>query len=414
MPKYLHALDTLTDEVISIKDITKENKDSFNLICEDCKCELIPKLGNILEHHFAHKSDYVTCSSNGESLEHRYAKEQLCKFLNEKGIILSLLRCCNTITKILIGEKYKAIVEKQIIDGRADIGIVSIISNEVVYVIEIMKTNKTEKRYNCWSEFKAIEVIEQLSKKENTICLNNIKHCPCYEDKLIAEKKRIEEINEKNQIEEKRRINEINERKLIEQKNIQEIKTEMLKIAKDLGYLGMTNTWDDQSRRITILSLTNPVYQFDEKWYIRLGHRSSDWYKLADYFVSKRRCLKCLISHNTEKYKPYCDSCYITIRNDDKERNYKEISLDKNKIRKIKSYFSWINDIPQSNTPKGICIGCHKQVNFIWFYGNRSICINCVKIRHHREYPFGIYLTSLDDNLDNILKSYTLIPSLKI
>lgn len=50
------------------------------------KCDLTPKIGDVLKHHFCHKGT-VSCSNTdrGESYGHRLVKKQLCAFI--KGSI---------------------------------------------------------------------------------------------------------------------------------------------------------------------------------------------------------------------------------------------------------------------------------------------------------------------------------------
>lgn len=69
MVKYPLALDQ-EDNIISIKSVTHENRyQTFN--CISCKRPLIPRIGKLKEHHFAHKHE-VVCS--GETYLHNLAK----------------------------------------------------------------------------------------------------------------------------------------------------------------------------------------------------------------------------------------------------------------------------------------------------------------------------------------------------
>lgn len=67
------ALDNKTGELIHISNITKDNKDQYEFLCPKCKTPLIPKMGDINTHHFAHKN--ADCTINGESIVHLLAKK---------------------------------------------------------------------------------------------------------------------------------------------------------------------------------------------------------------------------------------------------------------------------------------------------------------------------------------------------
>lgn len=187
MPKYIFSLDMVTNCVIPIEEVTPNNRHLLQLVCLECKQPVIPKIGVLRTHHFSHKNKGLClniCNINqGESYKHRYCKQQLCKFINNGGQIISVLRCCNIMTKIAITPKFKAVMEYSIPQGGiADIAIIS--EEKIHYIIEIMNTHRTYYRVNQWSEFYYRDVLEELRKKEPSIILNNIRNCPCYQIKL--------------------------------------------------------------------------------------------------------------------------------------------------------------------------------------------------------------------------------------
>jgi len=71
------ALDLNTNELIHISNINKENKESFNLVCPECKTTLVTKIGNINVHHFAHKN--LECEVNPETMTHILAKKVIAE-----------------------------------------------------------------------------------------------------------------------------------------------------------------------------------------------------------------------------------------------------------------------------------------------------------------------------------------------
>lgn len=60
------------DEIVHINDIFPEERHLYKYHCIGCGAEMVPRLGKINTHHFAHRSDQLSCSS--ESYLHKLAK----------------------------------------------------------------------------------------------------------------------------------------------------------------------------------------------------------------------------------------------------------------------------------------------------------------------------------------------------
>jgi len=71
------ALDLNTNQLIHITNINKDNKESFNFVCPQCKTPLIVKIGDINVHHFAHKN--LQCEINPETIIHILAKKVIAE-----------------------------------------------------------------------------------------------------------------------------------------------------------------------------------------------------------------------------------------------------------------------------------------------------------------------------------------------
>jgi len=71
------ALDLNTNQLTHITNVNKDNKESFNLVCPECKTPLITKIGDINVHHFAHKN--LECEVNPETIIHILAKKVIAE-----------------------------------------------------------------------------------------------------------------------------------------------------------------------------------------------------------------------------------------------------------------------------------------------------------------------------------------------
>ncbi len=86
---YGYCLDE-EDNLVCIDSITDEDRHTHKYRCLQCGQEMIPKLGKIKIHHFAHK---VIANCNGESYLHKLAKRRIReKFLSSDNFSITFLR----------------------------------------------------------------------------------------------------------------------------------------------------------------------------------------------------------------------------------------------------------------------------------------------------------------------------------
>jgi hypothetical protein len=194
-----------------------EAKKGVDYVCPDCKKDLILKKGEILRHHFAHKSSVTPCTYYDrptESQMHKEAKHLIASRINN-GDPLTIIRKCKNkgcdfeelhqITNAKAVEEYAFMHNDS--HKKADIGIV--VDDKFNYVIEVYHTHKTceEDRPEPWCEVHASDTVKQLqnitSGKEFSInCIRGLYECiSCITQKEIKEaierERKIREAEEK-------------------------------------------------------------------------------------------------------------------------------------------------------------------------------------------------------------------------
>lgn len=97
MIKYHYAFDE-NENIVSIDDIDKDNRHQYKYRCINCGSEMIPKLGEINAHHFAHLSD-AECKGGVETYLHDVAKRLfLQRFYRSESLLLQYKireKCCS-------------------------------------------------------------------------------------------------------------------------------------------------------------------------------------------------------------------------------------------------------------------------------------------------------------------------------
>jgi hypothetical protein len=170
------------NEDVMISDSLK-NEEYF---CYDCNKILIPKKGNQLRHHYAHKS---LGSCNGESWKHIYSKKIISKYI--KTIIFETKCECETEFEISFdNDYYKAKEEFSFNEYLIDVGIIDL-ENNLCGAIEVFHTHKTTNTkikniiYNniYYIEIDTFEVINKVKELEsgNIVKLKCIKNQQCNE-----------------------------------------------------------------------------------------------------------------------------------------------------------------------------------------------------------------------------------------
>lgn len=149
-------------------------------ICISCNNPLIPKKGNILQHHYAHKTD---CKCGGESLKHIEAKELIMNNLN-RCIFIGCKLCKKEIkfnSKCDISLEYsynKYKIDVMILENKKEIGCLEVYNTSKISA-EKLSFFKNNSIFFC--EIKADDIIEKLQKREildvKFINDNNNYHC---------------------------------------------------------------------------------------------------------------------------------------------------------------------------------------------------------------------------------------------
>lgn len=105
-------------------------------------------------------------------------------------------------------------------------------------------------------------------------------------------------------------------------------------------------------------------------------------------------------------FKVYCRDCFIEIKNDRHCEVEVRIISNKKAINEIKNYFRFLFNIAVTDEYFSTYCKCNSKRLNVWFYGYRSICIDCVTKIHNSLYPNGKYLDCEQDDLQVILNSY--------
>lgn len=193
--KYQYALDE-ENQIIDISMINKEHRSHSNYYCLACGRELIAKLGEKKQKHFAHKFNTAEFSCNNETYLHRLAKIKIKEkfdksesfFIKLRGKVIcsSIEKCEFAINKHLcIQEKDKLIdlkkyynlcsIEKSIKGLRADLLLESTTTGIMPILIEIFVTHScSQDKIN--SKLPIIEIPIQ-SEEDIKTMENEIEFC---------------------------------------------------------------------------------------------------------------------------------------------------------------------------------------------------------------------------------------------
>lgn len=127
------AKDSNSNDIL-IADAKKNTK----YYCYDCDKELIPRKGNVVQHHYSHKSN---ANCNGESWQHKFCKKIIKKYLTN---IIFEVYCnkCHSQNIYKYDNDHKAIEEQQYNEYKIDLGIN--INEKICGAIEIYHTHKVE------------------------------------------------------------------------------------------------------------------------------------------------------------------------------------------------------------------------------------------------------------------------------
>lgn len=175
--KYKYAKDH-NQKIVEISTINKHDRNNSQYYCISCGKELIARLGEKNQHHFAHKSSADNISCNNETYLHNLAKIKIkekfdrgdtliiklnkniiCSSVNTCEFSLGTKTCCNIQEKVVNLKSYynACTTEKQIENFRADILLENNIRSIKPLLIEICVTHPcSEEKIN--SKLPIIEI----------------------------------------------------------------------------------------------------------------------------------------------------------------------------------------------------------------------------------------------------------------
>ena len=177
-------------------------------------------------------------------------------------------------------------------------------------------------------------------------------------------------------------------------------------VAIRLGYYGKFDEWENLSYRIRLLSLHTKKYAHRYGWTNHPNIRYVNWINPYIEFKNRNKCLKCKTECLLKFPKVYCDKCRIEIIYN-QHCLVREIILDSELLNRINKFFYFIDDIPKAKGYFDICCKCMTKVFCVYYYSYRQICIECIIKLHNDLYPQGKYLTCGENNLYDILESYS-------
>lgn len=201
--------------------------------------------------------------------------------------------------------------------------------------------------------------------------------------------------------------NETFSSKLIDHKRCTHLLQKMSQLATELGYCDIDSEWDNPHRRIAIMCKPIETYQLKKTWHLtfpREDQRHPLWVESWIDFLKRKCCLKCALPYPTRLSRPYCDKCRKMISLHAEEITY--VPLSRNILNTFERYFKWLKRLPTVEDNYGVCTKCSKKTPYIWHYGHRPICCQCVVLNHQSHFPHEGYFSSKSDNLHHILSKY--------
>jgi hypothetical protein len=348
-------------------------------ICDDCKGDIVLKWGKEKRPHWAHLPNFlISCKkANGESNDHKLAKELLVLYLSGGGKCNFTHSCNDSILQI---PKTAIKFEQEVTfkDSRFDVAGLNE-HGEAVLDIEVLFTHKTsnvkDRNTIFWVEVKACDIIEKLDKSvtPSSITLTDEGTKPCCSH-LIA--KSLEKLNP----------------------------VVAIKLAGRLGYRETTNL-GSQYRELAMKGKTTLCTTWHTTGNTCSCHKNtclvcSAWKE----FLRFRQCIKCLKNHETTYCKPYCTACYVRCRNGNFDMQIqKTISMDKKQeLRKELSWIAYVPDVKGDKSDPYLkgneCFFCkdaqiernqHDNGNsferFTWWFGkDKRLCSNCLASEYKR------------------------------
>ncbi len=304
--------------------------------CPECGQECVYKCGEKNKPHWAHLPNQK-CELKGdqlnESLNHKYAKNQLCEYLNQNNSILITQKCCQCleelspvkIQNVKAIEEYKYSEKSQ---NKVDIGIFK--EDEFNCAIEIYLSHKTDENKRediIWYELDANEVINNLTNNNNIFkCLRREIKCNkqyCLSIEEIAIKFGYLEINTDFYENECRKI---------------------IDMAISGKYKKEERIWNNNCRNYSDISITN--YEGGRYW---------------DILKRNEKCIRCSKKNEIQYKRPYCRDCYNHLFRDGNNSDITYKHCLSNKKKQLRSKLGCFMDSLDNYNGGYICSICKRD-----------------------------------------------------
>lgn len=286
------------------------SSDTLNTICHTCNKEVELKWSRNGKPFWKHLADEGCFPSTSESITHRFAKEQLAKVITNGADVkfkTTCERCGFNYEEDIPKEVSQVVTEYKYNNPNKEKAIFDIACldkhGNIVIGIEIFYKHETDNKIarmgTKWYEVSAIDVLKFI-KLPSFVLNNNIKMSKC--DGLSC--------------------------------------LSLVQTAINLGYL------DEPIPESEILILVNLAS--GKGWNTYPNFNPSTKVDIWESFIKRNCCLKCGRTENTKIKKPYCVDCY------------KEINLNRNRIKELNDKLKWLNNAPPYSDQDKSCFYCNR------------------------------------------------------
>lgn len=370
MIRFAKVIDT--GDVIHVEHATSTTE----YACIDCGEGMIPKRGQQLRWHFAHKGDREeTSCMRGESDVHRDAKHLLVYLLSKGGNIVASNECdiCSTISTIDIRSFiWNSVKSEGKINERERADVLLSLDGKPTVALEVKHTHATLQRSIPWFEFEASDILSLVSLETvTTVYLKTSTH-----------------IRHKCSID--------------------------LELVKQSFGLVISETDHNPSCGEVCFCISQKISPGNDEHFCqeeaivacRRKQRVTTGWNLPDierirelrYTLRNTKiCLRCSKKVFDEREKPYCKSCYTLISNGDSPQTFQDgLPIEGKIVRTLLEKYRFLESIGKIEKRSGSsewrqdypCGGsCGRYTyNPVFYFGYRALCKMCLS-EHKRGQP---------------------------
>lgn len=373
------------------------------ILCPECNTEGVIKWGSKMSTHFAHDSDTKReCKNQEESYIHKESKRRLCEFLNGGGVCKFSHSCFDKLLELPVGLTYRC--EFRVNEGNSIFDIAGLNKQDCATVcIEIKNTHKTnnveDRNKITWFEVEALQVLGELRESVDVkeITLRDIKTGSCCENKskqmLNAEPTRLVD-----RMKARRDSMQDSSKSQVETSKVVKLsRAELHQMGTRLGYTFIMRL--EKCEIVRKIATNQSFNYFEMGWYLTTELEGNKFGIMKD-FVAHQQCLLCAKKWETSTGKPYCMTCWKTIKvcNDrDQPFVYASKHLDKEQSirQEIRGKLRWLDDIHEESYIGCPCYFCKKTDRtsdmdpYVWWFGSKKpVCWECFDLRCEQD---GLY-----------------------